>query len=38
MTLKDIGSGGLLLQRLPQFIEQSRVLDGDDGLVRNSRH
>src|SRR6516162_1728965 len=23
---------GLLLQRLPQFVQQSRVLDGDDGL------
>ena len=22
----------LLLQRLPQFVEQPRVLDGDDGL------
>src|SRR6202035_5921230 len=30
--LEHVGSGGLLLQRLPQFVEQPRVLDGDDGL------
>ncbi|MFZ1152920.1 MAG: hypothetical protein WAR76_24835 [Xanthobacteraceae bacterium] len=30
--LEHVGSGGLLLERLPQFVEQPRVLDGDDGL------
>ena len=30
--LEHVGGGGLLLQRLPQFVEQPRVLDGDDGL------
>src|SRR5262249_52516036 len=30
--LQDFGSCGLLLQRLAQFVEQARVLDGDDGL------
>src|SRR5262245_201113 len=30
--LEHIGSGGLLLQRLAQLVEQARVLDGDDGL------
>ena len=29
---QHIGSGRLLLQGLPQFIEQTRILDGDDGL------
>ncbi len=32
MTLQHLRRGGLLLQRLPQFVEQPRVLDGDDGL------
>ena len=32
MTLQHLGGRGLLLQRLPQLIEQPRVLDGDDGL------
>src|SRR5262249_50058417 len=35
--LEHIGSGGLLLQRLPQLAEQPRVLDGDDGLAREVR-
>ena len=30
--LEHVGGRGLLLQRLPQFVEQPRVLDGDDGL------
>ena len=29
---QHVGGGGLLLQRLPQFVQQPRVLDGDDGL------
>src|SRR5262249_12468492 len=29
---EDLGSRRLLLQRLPQLVEQARVLDGDDGL------
>ncbi len=40
MTLENIAGCGLLLQRLLQLprprlhlLEQSRVLDGDDGLV-----
>src|SRR5262249_5819267 len=32
------GCRGLLLQRLPQFIEQPRILDGDDGLGGEVRH
>jgi hypothetical protein len=28
---EHVGGGGLLLQRFAQFIEQPRVLDGDDG-------
>ena len=35
--LEHIGSGGLLLQRLPQLVEQPRVLDGDHGLVGEVR-
>src|SRR5215472_4362153 len=31
--LEHVGGGGLLLQRLPQLVEQARVLDGDDGLA-----
>src|SRR5262249_22898633 len=31
-SLKHVGGGSLLLQRFAQFGEQSRVLDGDDGL------
>src|SRR6516225_315491 len=30
--LQHIGSGGLLLERVAQFVEQPRILDGDDGL------
>jgi hypothetical protein len=30
--LQYIGSRSLLLQRFPQFVQQPRVLDGDDGL------
>src|SRR6516162_5837737 len=30
---QHLGCGRLLLQRLPQLIQQPRVLDGDDGLV-----
>ena len=34
MTLQHIRRGGLLLQiDLPQFVEQPRVLNGDDGLI-----
>src|ERR1700722_10153655 len=33
-----LGSRGLLLQRLPQLVEQPRVLDGDDGLGGEIRH
>src|SRR5215472_10712512 len=32
--LEHVGSGGLLLQRLAQLVEQASVLDGDDGLGR----
>ena len=35
---QDIRCRGLLLQRLPQFIEQPRVLDGDDGLSGEALH
>ena len=31
--LEHVGGGGLLLQRLALLVEQTRVLDGDDGLV-----
>jgi hypothetical protein len=34
--LEHVGGGGLLLQRFAQFIEQPRVLDGDNGLVGES--
>src|SRR6266536_1303869 len=44
ITLSNIGGGGLLLQgfaqifrSLSQFVEQPRVLDGDDGLVCKTR-
>src|SRR6516164_8269499 len=30
--LKHVGSRGLLLQRLPEFVQQPRILDGDDCL------
>jgi hypothetical protein len=38
--LEHIGGGGLLLQGLPQLVEEARVLDRDDGLggeVRDQR-
>ena len=31
--LQDVGGGGLPLQRLPGFVEQPHILDGDHGLV-----
>jgi len=31
-NLEHIGSRGLLLERLPQFVKEPRVFDGDDGL------
>src|SRR5215467_8245106 len=34
--LKHIGGGSLLLKGFTQLVEQSRVLDGDDGLVGES--
>ena len=36
--LEHVGGGGLLLQRLAQFVEQARVLDGDDRLGGEVRH
>jgi hypothetical protein len=36
--LEHVGGSGLLLQRLTQFVEQPRVLDGDDGLSRTPSH
>ena len=30
--LEHVGGGGLLLKRFAQFVQQPRVLDGDDGL------
>src|SRR5262249_18007896 len=30
--LEHVGGGGLLLERLPQLVQQPDVLDGDDGL------
>src|SRR5262249_57646023 len=30
--LENVGGGGLLLQRFTQLAEQTRVLDGDDGV------
>jgi hypothetical protein len=32
--LQHVGGGGLLLQGFAQLVEQARVLDGDDGLIR----
>ena len=34
--LEHVGGGGLLLQRFAQLVEQARILDGDDGLLRQS--
>src|SRR5499433_1907392 len=36
--LEHVGGGGLLLQRLAQLVEQSRVLDGDHRLGGKVRH
>src|ERR1700726_2985617 len=33
-NLEHVGGGGLLLQRFAQLIEQTGILDGDDGLIR----
>src|SRR6266480_2227491 len=35
--LEHIGGGGMLLQRFAQLVEQPCILDGDDGLVGESR-
>src|SRR5215468_5073378 len=35
--LEHVGSGGLLLQRFAQLVEQARVLDGDDRLAGEVR-
>jgi hypothetical protein len=34
---QHISGSGLLLERFAQLVEQPRVLDGDDGLVREVR-
>src|SRR5262249_11543867 len=34
--LEHFGRGGLLLEGLAQLVEQAGVLDGDDGLIRES--
>src|SRR5262245_27163800 len=31
--LQHVGGGGLLLERFAQFVQQPRVLDGDDSLA-----
>jgi hypothetical protein len=31
--LEHVGSGGLLLQRFAQLVEEAGILDGDDGLT-----
>src|ERR1043166_5752151 len=36
--LEDVGSGGLLLERFAQFIEQACVLDGNHRLVGEGGH
>src|SRR5215813_15318548 len=36
--LQDISRCRLLLQRVPQFVEQPRILNGDDGLVGKRRY
>src|SRR5262249_61751706 len=36
--LKYLSGGRLLLQRLAQFVQQPRVLDGDDGLGGEALH
>ena len=35
--LEHVGGGRLLLKRFAQFVEQPRVLDGDDGLGGEAR-
>ena len=35
--LEHVGGCGLLLQGLPQLVQQPGVLDGDDGLAREAR-
>ena len=35
-NFKDVGSGGLLLQRLSQLVEQPRILNGNDCLGQRS--
>jgi hypothetical protein len=35
---ENFGGGGLLLQRFAQLVEQSGVLDGDDGLLGEIAH
>src|SRR6478672_9077376 len=35
-NLEHVGSGGLLLEGFAQFVEQTRILDGDDGLAREA--
>jgi hypothetical protein len=37
-NLEHVGGRRLLLQRFPQFVEQARVLDGDDGLAGEIPH
>jgi hypothetical protein len=37
-NLEHVGGGGLLLQRLPQLVEQAGVLDCDDGLIGEIIH
>jgi hypothetical protein len=36
--LEHVGGGGLLLKRFAQLVEQSRVLDRDNGLRREILH
>src|SRR6202048_1934771 len=36
--LEHVGGGGLLLQGFAQFVEQARVLYGDDGLAGKARN
>src|SRR5207248_11510491 len=36
--LEHIGWGSLLPQRLPEFVQQPRILNRDDGLVGKCRH
>src|SRR5262245_5884657 len=36
--LEHVGSGGLLLQRFAQLVEQARIFDGDDCLIGKIRY